>query len=146
MTVGCEASKDVEDVEDALVEQFLDPLATDGITLSVESACRYAGPVDAPWHLSMELRIDARRERVVDALKGEGMIVRSDREPMLLQQIPGKPDEGWNGSLVASGDDSILYLLYNNATHDWPDALGWADVCPGSPGSATTSPAPATQN
>jgi hypothetical protein len=131
LAAGCGGSRDVNDVEKMLVEHYLDPLDSAGITTSVESACRYAGPVAAPWHLSIELRLDAPQQRVADFLKSEGIVVVADRQPMIVQQIPDNPTEGWNGTLAASGDKSILALVYNEATRsDWSGAVGWAEVCP----------------
>jgi hypothetical protein len=132
LAAGCGASRDVDDVETALVEHYIDPLAAAGITAKVEDTCRYAEhSAEEPWHLEVELRLDAPPQQVADVLESEGMVVSRDREPMLVQQIPGNPRDGWNGVLATSGDDSTLGLVYNNATHSaWSGAVGWAEACP----------------
>jgi hypothetical protein len=133
LAAACTTGNDVADVEAVLVDHYLDPLAETGITASVQSACRYAGPVDLPWHLDVALRLDAAPERVADFLEREGMVVRRDREPMTVQQVPGAPNQGWNGTLRASEQGSVLNLVFNNVTRSgWTGAVGWADVCPDS--------------
>lgn len=136
LVARCGTSSDVTDVEDMLVERFLDPLAAGGITASIEGACRYPGSVDAPWHLKVELHLDASPRNGADVLVGEGMIVRPDREPMIVQQVPDGPNEGWNGGLTASDSGSVLGLTYNNATRSgWSGAVGWAEECSMAPAS-----------
>ena len=131
LAAACSTGSDIADVEAVLVDHYLDPLAETGITVSVESACRYAGPVDIPWHLEVALRLDAPPQRVADFVEQEGMVVRRDRDPMIVQQIPGAPTEGWNGSLEARRDGSVLKLVFNNVTRSgWSGAVGWAEVCP----------------
>jgi hypothetical protein len=133
LAAACNTGSDVADVEAALVDHYLDPLTEAGMTASVQSACRYAGPTDHPWHLDVALRLDAPPERVADVLEQEGMVVRRDRDPMIVQQIPGAPSGGWNGSLEAWEEGSVLNLVFNNVMPaGWSGAVGWADVCPDS--------------
>lgn len=133
LVAGCGAGRDVDDVEAALVDHYIDPLAAAGITATVEDTCRYAFQSAAePWHLDVKLRLDAPARQVADVLESEGMVVsRENQESMHVQQIPGNPRDGWNGVLAMSGDGSILGLTYNNATPSaWSGAVGWAEVCP----------------
>ncbi len=51
-----------------------------------------------------------------------------------MQQIRNEPDKGWDGILATRGQQSTLTLSHSNAEHDgFRDALGWGEVCPGSP-------------
>lgn len=131
LVAGCGADREVREVEETLVEAYLDPLAAAGITVAVTDTCKYAGGTEEPWHLSVELRLAAPEERVADVLEREGMVVVRDREPMVVQQVPGVPREGWNGVLAGAADGSVLSLVFNNATHsDRQGAVGWSEVCP----------------
>lgn len=131
LITGCGADRDVRAVEETLVEAYLDPLAAAGITAAVADTCKYAGGTEEPWHLSVELRLAAPEERVADVLESEGMVVRRDREPMIVQQVPGSPRDGWNGVLAAAADGSTLRLVFNNAAHaGWDGTVGWSEVCP----------------
>lgn len=131
LAAGCGASRDVADVEAMLAERYLEPLDAAGIHATVESACRYRGQIDAPWHLSTSLRLDAAQARVAEVLAGEGIIVVKDRDPMIVQQIRNDPTHGWNGALSAADGGSTLGLVFNNATRSERfGALGWAEVCP----------------
>jgi hypothetical protein len=128
---GCAADHSVAGVEDVLIDNYLEPLADAGIAVTVQNACRYAGDLTAPWHLSVALRLDAPEDRVARFLEEEGMVVRNDREPMIVQQIPGDPTDGWNGSLAAAGERSVLTLVFNNAERSgWSGTVGWSDSCP----------------
>lgn len=128
---GCTADHSVTDVEDMLIDEYLTPLEEAGITAAVEHACRYAGDITVPWHLSIVLRLGAPVDRVAGFLADEGMVVRTDRNPMIVQQIFDKPGDGWNGSLTASGEQSRLSLVFNNAERSgWSGAVGWSDSCP----------------
>jgi hypothetical protein len=131
LVAGCGASRDVADVERMLAERYLKPLEAAGIHATVESACRYRGEFDAPWHLSTSLRLDAAPARVAKVLADEGIVVDGDRDPMIVQQIRNDPSHGWNGSLTSAEGGSTLGLVFNNATRsDHFAALGWADICP----------------
>ncbi|MEU8075381.1 hypothetical protein AB0B31_08010 [Catellatospora citrea] len=131
LIAGCGADRDVSEVEQKLVEGYLDPLAAAGITTAVTDTCKYEGGTKEPWHLSVELRLAAPEGQVADVLESEGMVVRRNREPMVVQQVPGAPREGWNGVLASAADGSVLSLVFNNATHaDWHGAVGWSEVCP----------------
>lgn len=67
-------------------------------------------------------------------LEDKGISLRRDREPIVVQHIPGNPGDGWNGSLIGAGNSATLTLVYNNATRDgWPGVVGWAEVCPAEP-------------
>src|SRR5688500_18559032 len=98
LVAGCGASSDVDDVEAMLVERYLEPLAAAGIQATIESSCRYDTPIDGPWHLSAELRLDAEPSRVSKALKNEGVVVVGEPDALLVQQMRNDMD-GWNGSL-----------------------------------------------
>ena len=141
---GCGGvSDDVRDLETTLVDTYLKPLAKAGVSTSVETTCRFADPIDSPWHLNIKIKIDAPEKRVADILHGQGVVVVRDREPMIVQQIFNQPDDGWDGILQADGDGSLLWLERNNVTHSgFSDALGWGEVCPGSPNSPSPSPSP----
>ncbi|GAA1408318.1 hypothetical protein [Catellatospora coxensis] len=131
LVAGCGADRDVRAVEETLVEAYLDPLAAAGITAAVTDTCKYAGGTEEPWHLSVELRLAAPEAQVAEVLESEGMVVRRDREPMIVQQVPGGPRDGWNGVLAATADGSTLSLVFNNATHaDRHGTVGWSEVCP----------------
>ena len=131
LTAGCGSGSDVHDLEAVLAEKYLDPLGDAGITVSVVRTCRFADAVDTPWHLSVELRVDAPEDRVADVLTDAGVVVVRGREPMIVQQIRNEPEEGWDGILATSGDRSTLRLEHPYATHSgWTDALGWGEVCP----------------
>ncbi len=136
LVAGCGASHDIGDVEERLARHYLEPLAAAGIDAAVLETCRYRGSVDEPWHLSIELRLDATQGRAADVLQGEGMVVLRDRDPMIVQQIPDNPSDGWNGVLAGKGDGSLLTLVYNNVRHSgWSGAVGWAESCPSGVGS-----------
>ena len=140
---GMQLSSNVHDLEATLAEHYLNPLSEAGITASVVRTCRFADPVDAPWHLWIELQVDAPEDRVADVLTGEGVVVVRDREPMIVQQVFNEPGKGWDGILATSGNRSRLSLERSYATHSgWTDALGWGEVCPDSPNPGPeTSPA-----
>ncbi|MFF5078161.1 hypothetical protein ACFY36_14005 [Actinoplanes sp. NPDC000266] len=128
---GCSGDRSVGGAEDVLVENYLEPLEEAGIGVTVEHSCRYAGDVGYPWHLSVALRLDGALERVAGFLEGEGMMVCRDHEPMIVQQVFNHPEDGWNGSLAADGQRSVLSLVFNNAERSgWDGAVGWADSCP----------------
>ncbi|XVU29874.1 hypothetical protein ACQPZJ_23140 [Actinoplanes sp. CA-054009] len=128
---GCGADRSVSGAEETLIGSYLEPLEDAGIGVTVEHACRYAGDLDQPWHLSVGLRLEATAERAADVLKDEDMVVRDDREPMIVQQIFNKPEDGWNGSLAADGDRSVLSLVFSNAERSgWHGTVGWSDSCP----------------
>jgi hypothetical protein len=128
---GCAADHSVAGVEDVLIDNYLEPLEKAGITVTVDHACRYAGDITFPWHLSVALRLDAPVDRVARFLENEGMVVRTDRDPMIVQQIFNNPGDGWNGSLAASGEQSMLSLVFNNAERSgWSGTVGWSDSCP----------------
>lgn len=141
---GCSGvSDDVRDLETTLVDTYLKPLAKAGISTSVESTCRLADPIDSPWHLAIKIKIGAPEKRVADILAGEGVVVVRDREPMIVQQIFNQPDDGWDGILKADGDGSALSLERSYVTHSgFSDAVGWGEVCPGSPNSPSPNPSP----
>ena len=134
---GCGGvSDDVRDLETALVDTYLTPLSEADLSTSVESTCRLADPIDSRWHLSIKIRIGAPENRVADILDGEGVVVVRGREPMIVQQIRNQPNDGWDGILQADGDGSLLWLERSNVTHSgFSDAVGWGEVCPGSPSS-----------
>jgi hypothetical protein len=128
---GCSADHSVAGVEDTLVDGYLEPLEKAGITVTVENACRYAGDVALPWHLSVALRLNAPADRVAGVLKDEDVVVVTDREPMIVQQIFDNPGDGWNGSLAAKGEQSLLALVFNNVDRSgWSGTVGWSDPCP----------------
>jgi hypothetical protein len=139
---GCAASTEVGDVAPLLTEGFLDPLAAAGLPATVTDTCRYAGPAeDERWHLSVELRVAADEKRVAAALLDAGVVVVRDREPMIVQQFPGRPSDGWNGGLRADRAATVLGLVFNNARHtSGPAALGWSEICPDGPVGTAPSP------
>ncbi|UQU62429.1 hypothetical protein COUCH_25765 [Couchioplanes caeruleus] len=131
----------VRDVETTLVDTYLTPLTRAGFHPSVESTCRFADPVDTPWHLDVKIKVAASEKQVADILAEEGVVVVSDREPMIVQQIRDEPGDGWDGVLQADGDSSALLLERSDVTHSgFSDAVGWGEVCPGSPRSPSPSP------
>jgi hypothetical protein len=131
LATGCGSGHSVEDGESALAKGYLESLDAAGIRVTVMKACRYQGPVDAPWHLSVELRLDAEPGRVAEVLVDEGVVVVRDRDPMIVQQVHNEPASGWNGALEASAGGSVLNLTYNNAKPSGRyGALGWAEECP----------------
>lgn len=98
----------------------------------VENTCHLERDSDdEPWHLEIQVGIDAEADEVAQILQAEGVAVARDREPMLVQQEPDDPAGGWNGALGPSRDGgSFLGLTYNNVALDGlPDAGGWAEVC-----------------
>lgn len=94
MLSGCAAEHSVQGVEDVLIDDYLEPLEKAGFTVTMENACRYAGDVTAPWHLSVALRLNAPVDRVAGVLKDEDMVVGTDRDPMIVQQLFDNPDDG----------------------------------------------------
>ncbi|PPK98171.1 hypothetical protein CLV92_102324 [Kineococcus xinjiangensis] len=142
VAAGCGGG--VDDAEEQLAENFLDPLADAGITTVVEDTCRYGGmPVEGVWHLQTHIRLHAPKEEVIDALaEGGGVFIESDREPRPVWQEgtqpgggggwPGEGRYGWHGSVSAEGAESVLRVVFNNAEHDGLEGVtGWAEVCPG---------------
>jgi hypothetical protein len=131
MLSGCAVDRSVAGVEDILIDNYLEPLEKAGIGVTVENACRYPGDMTYPWHVSVALRLDAPVDRVARFLQDEGMVVRTDRNPMIVQQIFNNPDDGWNGGLEAKGEQSLLSLVFNNAERSgWSGTVGWSDTCP----------------
>jgi hypothetical protein len=106
-------------------------LVAAGMAVEAEDTCRYpAQSATQPWHLNVRLTVEAPPARVAVVLEAEGIVVRGDREPMVVQQFPGNPRDGWNGALDWEGDHSVLGLTYNNATPSRSAAaIGWAEVC-----------------
>jgi hypothetical protein len=138
---GCGAEPSVGDLEEMLAGTYLAPLTEAGLTTSVTRACRILNPGDAedtaatttggrPWHLAVDIDIDAPAARVADLLEAEDVVLRRDHDPMIVQQEFNKPGHGWDGILTATGDRSTLSLEHGNLAHDkLAGSLGWADVC-----------------
>ncbi|GIM94203.1 hypothetical protein [Paractinoplanes toevensis] len=145
LVTGCSSGNgvhaDVRDLEETLVATYLDPLEAAGIGTSVLRTCRFADPVDAPWHLLIEVRVDAPEDRVADVLTHEGVVVVRGREPMIVQQIFNQPNRGWDGILAKDGEKSKLGLERSYVDHaGWTDAVGWGEVCADTPPQAPTVP------
>jgi hypothetical protein len=131
---GNDVHADVRDMEETLVATYLEPLNAAGIATSVVRTCRFADSVEAAWHLSIEVRVDAAEDRVADVLTHEGVVVVRGREPMIVQQIFNEPGKGWDGILEKNGDHTRLGLERSYVDHaGWKDAIGWGEVCPDSP-------------
>lgn len=129
LAAGCGSGRSVGDSESTLIDGYLEPLREAGIQVTVEKACRYPGPVDIPWHLGVEVHLDAAPDRVADVLVDEDVWVVRDRDPMIVQQYH-EDTHGWNGVLEASGEGSKLALTFNNAKpSDRFEGLGWHDDC-----------------
>jgi hypothetical protein len=141
LVAGCGSGSDVHELEATFDAAYLAPLASAGMTTTVLRTCRFADPVDAPWHLLIDVRIDATEDRVADVLTRHDVVVVQGREPMIVQQIFNEPGKGWDGILEKSGDQSMLRLERSYATHSGrKDALGWAEVCADTPPQAPTVP------
>ena len=115
---------------------FLQPLARADIPVRVLDACHYArrSPQEG-WHLSMKMAATASQAAVIEALrKDTDAVIVDDREPPLVQQFPGQPNRGWNGTLTSSEAGTEISLVKNNvATSEGSIGVGWLPVCPDSP-------------
>jgi hypothetical protein len=89
------------------------------------------GASEESWHFEVQLQIDADPGEVADILEAQGVALRRDRDPMVVQQEPGEPALGWNGAIGSSDGGAMLGLTFNNDTPDGPAEVGgWAEVCP----------------
>jgi hypothetical protein len=58
------------------------------------------------------------------------VVLRRDRDPMVVQQASAGPDQGWNGAIESSEGGARLGLTYNNVVPDGPAEVGgWAEEC-----------------
>jgi hypothetical protein len=134
---GCTGNPDVDRAESELSEHYLEPLTGAGMRYKVQRTCNIDGvPAPGKWHLEVELRVTTTVSELATTLENAGAVVVSDRDPMIVQQNPGKPESGWNGSVRAGEHGaSLLGLTYNNVEIESPQsALGWAEVCEEYPG------------
>jgi hypothetical protein len=130
LMAGCGEPSSVGDAESRLSAGYRDVLSAAGITHVVDDTCHAHRSPSEAWTLYVTVRVDASPERVAELLEDEGMVVLSDREPMLIQQTAGDPVHGWNGTLIASGAGTVLGLAHNGVTA--PKAgrsIGWLEVC-----------------
>ncbi|GAB7191165.1 hypothetical protein NUM3379_18720 [Kineococcus sp. NUM-3379] len=141
---GCGGGGGVDDAEEQLSAHFLDPITGAGITAVVESACRsHFTDVDSVWHLETEIRLQAPKQDVIDALaEGGGVFIEDDREPRWVWQEGTQPGadggglfghghHGWHGVVSTQGGESLLQVTFNNAEHDGLErVIGWAETCP----------------
>jgi hypothetical protein len=133
LAAGCTTTS-VESVNTALAEHYLEPFDSAGILYTVVSTCHLERRAGSAWHLEIQVRLDADQGEVADILEEQGVVLRRDRDPMVVQQQPGEPDRGWNGALESSDGGARLGLTYDNVEPDGPAEVGgWAEVCP--PGS-----------
>jgi hypothetical protein len=125
----------LRNVEHELSEKYLRPLSTAGLTYEVQDTCRLAlQPADPAWHLQGMFLVDAEQENVATILRNEGIRLNDGRDPIRVQQEPGDPQSGWNGSLAPSGTGTLLALTYNNVDVDGISASGgWGEPCPLTP-------------
>lgn len=134
LSAGCGGSDelpDVEEVEATLQEHYVQPLSEAGITATVERTCRYSGPAEGPWILLTDLHLDAPAAEVLQALQDQGVQVRDQDQPVGVQQVPGHPDEGWDGTVTATGSGSTLSLRrYSVVNTPAERARRWSTVCP----------------
>lgn len=131
LAAGCSGSQ-VDAVDSALANHFLDPLRSAGVQFAVENTCHLQRESDTEaWHLEVRVLIDGAPDRIAQLLEDEDVVVDRDRDPMTIQQEVGDPADGWNGVLEAGeGDGAALGLTYNNvAVESIREAGGWAEVC-----------------
>jgi hypothetical protein len=114
-----------------LTAAYLAPLRDQGLPVTVVEACHYGTRVpNEPWHLDVEVRIGAGRNRVADVLAPTVEWIKRDREKWILQQNRADPQAGWNGSLSEDGAESRLRLVRNNVDPDPGESVAWQRVCP----------------
>lgn len=134
LAAGCGASTgfpDVVDVEATLHEHYLQPLSEAGITSTIERTCRYWGPDQGPWILVTDLHLDTPVADVVQTLRAHGVQVRDQEQPASVQQIPGRPDEGWDGTVAsADGRSTVSLRRYSVVATPAEQAKRWSSVCP----------------
>lgn len=117
----------------ALAEHYLEPLQSADVSFTVSSTCHLDVPSlpEEPWHLEVLIEVNADTERVADVLAAQDVVLRRDRDPMVVQQEPGKPQQGWNGGLASADDGALLSLTYNNVTPgSFAEAGAWTEACP----------------
>jgi hypothetical protein len=129
---GCTANPDLDRAESELSEHYLEQLPGAGMRYTFQRTCNIDGAT-APgkWHLQVELRVMTTVPQLAELFANAGAVVVSDRDPIIVQQNPGKPESGWNGSVRAGEHGaSLLGLRYNNVEIESPQsALGWAEAC-----------------
>ena len=134
LSAGCGVSAgfpDVVDVEATLQEHYLQPLSDAGITSTIERTCRYSGPAEGPWILITDLHLDASVADVLQTLRAHGVQVRDQEVPASVQQIPGQPDQGWDGTIASADAGSALSLRrYSVVNTPAEQAKRWSSVCP----------------
>lgn len=129
---GCSSATTIAAVDAALAERYLEPLRSADIGFTVDNTCHLDLPSlpDEPWHLEVQIKVNADTERVADVLEAEDVVLVRDRDPMVVQQERGKPQLGWNGVLESADDGSLLGLTHNNVTSgSFAEAGAWAEVC-----------------
>lgn len=131
---ACSGGTDVGNAESALAENYLVPLRDSGLTATVLDSCRYAGDPDAPWHLSVSVGVDGHPTQVADVLERHGVLVKPHGGFLIIQQRPGRPNEGWDGTLRGDGESAAsLDLVMHDVPVEAPlDEPGWAEECTGS--------------
>jgi hypothetical protein len=119
--------------EHQLRSGFLEPLGRSGISTEVLDACHYdrRSPQEA-WHLSVKIATGASQTAVIEALRARTRaVVVDDRENPLIQQFPGQPNRGWDGTISTSTTGTLISLVKNNVhTNEGAIGIGWLPVCP----------------
>lgn len=126
---GCAGVPDVGAAESELSDQYLKPLKEAGIGVGQPQRCNLDGPeAKERMHLVVYVDLSASPNDVARHLAERGVEIRTDRDPMIVQQNPGQPERGWNGTLQARPAGSRLGLTYNNVRGQGPGAT-WAKLC-----------------
>ncbi len=134
-TVSCSSGRDVSGSEAQFDEAFLRPLDMAGLDYQIDEVCHYERRAPGePWHLQIAVSIDASPRVVARALAADVDIIRTDRDPMVLQQFAGRPGDGWDGSLEAQDQGTLLGVAKNNVAVDGDrPPIGWLPICDHSP-------------
>jgi hypothetical protein len=122
----------VATAEHQLKSGYLDPLTRGRLATEVLEACHYGrtSPHD-PWHFSVKIAVRASTYDVVKALARDVGVIRSDRNPVIVQQFKGAPQRGWNGIIEPSATGTLISVVKNNVdvSANGP-GVGWMPICP----------------
>lgn len=79
----------------------------------------------------LDLHVDAPESEVAQVVEDAGAVVCTDRSPVIVQQNPGRPEDGWNGVLAGERAGTRLNLTYTRVVvPEGASALGWTEACP----------------
>ena len=124
-------TRSVSASETQLRSAYLRPLERSGLNTEVSEVCHYYRfSSHDPWHFAIRVVVGAPVDRVAKVLSATVGVIRTDRDPVVLQQYRGRPNDGWDGTLSRSGTGTTIDLLKNNlaVSADGP-GVGWLPVC-----------------